>query len=143
MVDHRDRMRPIGETTTIKDMLLSHPRALRVLLDLGVPSSCAQGTVADAARACSLAPTVFLAELQAGLTGSGSAAVRGQAAAARPAEALLGMRSGTVGAMRRYSVDRLELEQAFRETTRRTATVVLLRFDGLVEGATDASTATR
>ena len=56
-----------SETSAIKDLLLCHPQALRVLLDRGVPVSCADGTVAEAARACGVAPQTLLADLAAAL----------------------------------------------------------------------------
>ncbi len=53
----------LSETTTIKHLLLCHPQVLPVLLDRGVPVSCANGTIAEAARACGLAPKVLVADL--------------------------------------------------------------------------------
>ncbi len=56
-----------SETSAIKDLLLRHPQALRVLLNRGVPVSCAGGTIAEAARACGVAPRALLADLAAAL----------------------------------------------------------------------------
>ena len=53
----------LSETATIKDLLLCHPQVIQVLLDRGVPVSCANGTIAQAARACGLAPEALVAEL--------------------------------------------------------------------------------
>lgn len=53
----------LSETTTIKSLLLRHPKALPVLLDRGIPVSCANSTIAAAARACGLAPEVLMADL--------------------------------------------------------------------------------
>ncbi len=62
----------LSETATIKDLLLCHPDALPVLLDRRVPVSCANGTIAEAARACGLAPKVLLADLARVLVQSAS-----------------------------------------------------------------------
>lgn len=51
------------ETSTIKDLLMCQPEALQVLLDREVPVSCANGTIAEAARACGLHPETLLADL--------------------------------------------------------------------------------
>ena len=57
----------LSETSTIKDLLLCHPQALQVLLRRGIPVSCARGTIAEAARACGVAPQILLADLAAAL----------------------------------------------------------------------------
>ncbi|MDO8690375.1 MAG: hypothetical protein Q7R39_10270 [Dehalococcoidia bacterium] len=59
----------LSENSSIKELLLRHPQALRVLLDRGVPVSCAGGTVAEAARVCGVAPRTLLADLGAVLVG--------------------------------------------------------------------------
>lgn len=63
----RDRALAIGETTIVKELLLAHPEALRVLLDRQVPVTCANGTVADAARASGLSAAVLVTEIWAAI----------------------------------------------------------------------------
>ncbi len=62
---NRRNLLPIEENTTLKELLLTYPKALRVLVDRQVPITCARGTVADAARACGLPSTALLAQLRA------------------------------------------------------------------------------
>lgn len=57
----------LSETTTIRELLLAHPRALRILIDRGVPATCASGTIRDAARKSGLPASILLAELQSSI----------------------------------------------------------------------------
>jgi hypothetical protein len=53
----------IDERMTIRELLRRHPEALRVLLRHSVPVACAEGTIADAARACGMAPGELIAQI--------------------------------------------------------------------------------
>jgi hypothetical protein len=55
----------IAPTTRIKDLLLNHPEALRVLVYRRVPVTTADGSIAEAARASGLSPSALLEEIQA------------------------------------------------------------------------------
>lgn len=77
-----DRRMLIQETSTIKELLLAYPKALRVLVDRQVPVSCAAGTVADAALACGLIPSALVAELQTVIMAESAG---GRSRVARPA----------------------------------------------------------
>lgn len=61
---------PLSETSKVKDLIMYHPDLLRVLLDRGVPVSCAGGTIAEAARACGMRPQILLGHLEAALARS-------------------------------------------------------------------------
>ncbi len=63
----------VDETTSLRELLRRHPRAIRVLIDRDVPISCAGGSIGDAARACGVAPETLLAELLASAREGGSA----------------------------------------------------------------------
>jgi hypothetical protein len=72
VVSSQGRSLSVEETSRIKELLLSYPRALRVLLRRGVPVSCAEGTIADAARTCGLSPAALTAEIRAALAVGGA-----------------------------------------------------------------------
>ena len=54
----------IEQTTTIKELLLTHPSALRVLVDRQVPVTCSECPIAEAARAAGLSPSTLLVEIR-------------------------------------------------------------------------------
>lgn len=73
MVKMRNREEPlqIEEETTIKEVLLCCPRALRVILDRKVPATCGHSTIREAARAAGIAPSLLLADLRLAVGGGG------------------------------------------------------------------------
>lgn len=61
----RDVAERIGPTTTIRELLMAHPEVLRVLVDRQVPASCAEGSIAEAARASGWSPSALLVGIRA------------------------------------------------------------------------------
>jgi hypothetical protein len=71
----------LQETTSLKELLLAHPRALRVIIDRKVPITCSGGSIGDAARASGIATEQLLAEFRKAIDQSGPAADNGDQAA--------------------------------------------------------------